>query len=81
MDIIEEGEEENTLTIIIIHYIDITISAEKDDMEENINIPILSSSTYDQALQALQILLTYKESRQDIRTEEIRILERIERNL
>jgi hypothetical protein len=50
-------------------------------MEKNVNISILPSPTYDQALQALQILLTYKESRQNTRTEEIRTLKRIERNL
>jgi hypothetical protein len=50
-------------------------------VEENINIPILPSSIYDQTLQALQIFLAYKKSRQDTRTEEIRILERIERDL
>jgi hypothetical protein len=49
MDIVEE-EEENTLAIIIIYHINITISAEEDNVEENINIPILFSSTYDQAL-------------------------------
>jgi hypothetical protein len=49
MDIIEE-EKENTLVIIIIHYINIIISAEKDDMEENINTPILFPPIYDQTL-------------------------------
>jgi hypothetical protein len=81
VDIVEEGKEEDTLVIVIAYYTDIIISAEEDDVEENINIPILSSPTYDQTLQALQILLAYKESRQDIRTEEIRVLERIERDL
>jgi hypothetical protein len=49
MDIIEE-EEENTLTIIITYHTGITISAEEDDVEKNIDIPILSPPTYDQTL-------------------------------
>jgi hypothetical protein len=64
-----------------LHITDITISAEEDDVEENINIPILSSPTYDQTLQLLQILLEYKESRQNTRTENIRTLKKIERDL
>jgi hypothetical protein len=76
MDIIEK-EKENTLIMIIAHHTDITISAEENDVEKNINIPILPPPTYDQTLQALQILLTYKESRQDTRTEKIRALEKL----
>jgi hypothetical protein len=49
MNIVEE-EEENTLAIIIIYYIDITISAEEDNMKENINISILFFPIYDQTL-------------------------------
>jgi hypothetical protein len=49
VNIIKE-EEKDTLAIIIIYYTDITISAEKDNMEENINISILFSLTYDQTL-------------------------------
>jgi hypothetical protein len=47
VDIIEKGEEKNTLVIVITFYIGITISAEEDNVEENINISILFSSTYD----------------------------------
>jgi hypothetical protein len=81
MNIVEKGKEKNTLIMIIIYYTDIIISAEEENMKKNMNIPILFLPTYDQALQALQIFLTYKESRQDTRTEEILILERIERDL
>jgi hypothetical protein len=49
MNIIKE-EKKNTLIIIIICYTNITISAEENNIEKNINISILSFSTYDQAL-------------------------------
>jgi hypothetical protein len=52
VNIIEE-EEKDTLIIIIAYYINITISAEEDNMEKNINISILFSSIYDQTLQTL----------------------------
>jgi hypothetical protein len=81
MDIIEEGEKEDTLIIIIAYHINITISAEEDNVEKNINIPILFLPIYDQTLQALQIFLTYKENRQNTRTEKIRALKKIKRNL
>jgi hypothetical protein len=50
MNVVEEGEEENTLAMVITHHTGITISAEEDDVEENIDIPILPPPTYDQAL-------------------------------
>jgi hypothetical protein len=50
VDIVEEGKEEDTLVIVIAYYTDIIISAEEDDVEEDIDIPILSSSIYDQTL-------------------------------
>jgi hypothetical protein len=43
-------EKKDTLIIIIIYYTDITISAEENNIEKNINIPILFSPTYDQTL-------------------------------
>jgi hypothetical protein len=46
-------KEENILTIVITYYTDIPTSAEKDEMEKNVEIPILSSPTHDQALQAI----------------------------
>jgi hypothetical protein len=50
VDVVEEGEEKNTLVMVIVYHIGITISAEEDDVEEDIDIPILSSSIYDQTL-------------------------------
>jgi hypothetical protein len=53
MDIIKKGKKKDTLAIIIAHHTNIIISAEEDDMKENINIPILPPPIYDQTLQAL----------------------------
>jgi hypothetical protein len=50
VNVVEEREKENTLVILIAYYTGIIISAEEDNVEENIDIPILSLSTYDQTL-------------------------------
>jgi hypothetical protein len=40
VDVVKKGEEEDTLVIVIAYHTDSIISAEKDTVEEYINIPI-----------------------------------------